>query len=167
MDKKIVTLDRKQIIAKIMHGDNCEGEYVLAVSPDGENHRIAFESRTALWNSYPDSWLAATIPAMDPDGSGRGLDDAKDFLKIILSDDEFEIAQARNDDGYDKNWLDLAEELKPEDWAENRKISAEWIADEFLRALNGQDNDLDDPDVWGQDHDGKSLAPTNLEFEYA
>jgi len=64
------------------------------------------------------------------------------MLRCALRADKFHHAKARHDTG-DIGWIDLAEELAPEAWNTNRQESALWIAKEWLRALNGEPNDLD------------------------
>jgi len=144
-----VQLDHEQIIAAIEAGDNCNGSRVLAVAPDGSASKVCFLQTTRQWDPYPDGWELIGIPALDPDGSGRASEDAQDMLRSVLSPEAFQAAEDRQQTG-DIGWIDLAEELAPEDWSYNRRESAEWLADAFLAACNGDGLDLNRPHPWGE-----------------
>ncbi len=147
-EKPVIKLDRADIVRRIEMGDNCEGHYVLAVAPDGSNHRVYWSSDSAMWDPWPDGWLTINLPALNPNGSGEESGDAEDMLRSILSEEEFEAAEAQVDEG-DKSWPELAEELRPEDWRVNRREALDWLADAFLAACNGDGTDLNELAPWG------------------
>lgn len=148
MSKPIIKLDRADIVRRIELGDNCEGGYVLAVAPDGSDHRVHWMAYNRQRNPWPDGWLTIGIPALNPDGSGEESVAAEDMLRDCLSEEEFTAADAQVDEG-DKSWPELAEELRPEDWRINRREALDWLADAFLAACNGDGSDLNDVAPWG------------------
>jgi hypothetical protein len=142
-----IKLDRSRIIERIEAGDNCNGNYVLAT--DGTDYGIYWADKNRFWDSWPDSYgFIIEIPALDPEGSGEASEDAADMLCAIFSDAEFQAVEKRHESG-DIGWIELAEELAPEDWEYNRQASAEWLAEAFLAACNGDGGDLNQPNPWG------------------
>lgn len=140
---KTINLDRKEIEQKIAHGDTYNGSYVLAC--DGEQAELHWLERNRPWEPYwlKHPWQIIELPALDPDGSGQALEDAQECLRSCLSRPAFAAAAAREyGAGGDQNWLDLAEELCPEDWAAWQAEQLSWLADEWLHAANGECSDL-------------------------
>lgn len=163
-----IKLDRAEIEEKIKNGDNCEGHYALAVAPDGSDWKNIWSANNRQWDPYPDGWLEIGIPALDPEGSGQGSEDAEDCLKAVLSPEAFQIAKERQQSG-EIGWPALAEELDPEGWAYNRAESAAWMAGVFLAACNGDGDELNDPNPWGYRNDYDEIDPISppAEFEWA
>lgn len=169
-EKPVVKLDRAEIARHIELGDNCEGGYVLAVAPGGSDHRVHWMAKNRQWDPWPNGWLTISIPALNPDGSGKESEDAEYMLKLILSPTEFAAVKAQVREG-DKSWPELAEELRPEDWRVNQREALDWLADAFLYACNGDGGDLNEPAPWGErrgEH-GEPLGDNEppAEFEWA
>jgi hypothetical protein len=160
-----LTVDRQQLINKIVSGDNCDGNHVIVVKESLSRCEFHWSSKTAQWNSWADDDFVANVPALDPEGTGTASEDAEDFLQAVLSADEFSAAKDRYDDGM-IGWVELAEELKPEEWQENRDESASNIADDFLYALNHGTSDFCEEWIWGADYDGEDYPAPKCEFEW-
>jgi hypothetical protein len=138
------------------------------VAPDGSDSQVHWVEHNRQWDPYQADWAVASIPALDPESSGRGSEDAQDMLKAILSGADCATAQERYESGK-IGWLDLAEELAPIAWAAGQTEAVMYLADEWLAALNGHSTDpeVGGDEVWGRGCDGESLAPGGLEFEFA
>ena len=162
-----IYLDRKEIITKIIDGNSSNGEYVLAVAPDGSEARVCWANRGRPWNEWPADWLTTPLPSIHPEGSGREGDDALDMLTACLSPEAMAEAQRRHDDD-EERWVVLAEELVPDDWAEGKASYAGDLADEWLWALNGAPARLDVQ--WGghatEEGWEPNEAPAEFEWEH-
>lgn len=160
---RTIQLELDTITAKIMAGDNYSGAYYLAARARDRFARIFWAETQRAWNPWPDDCAVIALPALDPEGSGRASDDAQDMLRATSSPAEFAAAAAQVEAG-ERGWVELAEELHPEDWRYNREETARWLAEEFLRACNGEETDLpDDPPQWsGHDKEGYGPPPARL-----
>lgn len=166
--KQIITLDKTQIANEIQMGDGAFGHRYLAVAPDGSAHKIGWVEDNRQWNPWPNGWLTIGIPALDPDGSGEGSEAAQDFLQDIGKLDEAEALIETEDIGY----IDAAERLDPEGWANHQTEATDWLAEAFLEACNGRGDDLNDPAPWGYEYDEYGQGPISeieppAEFEWA
>lgn len=142
-----IELDRNEIISKMWN--NAYGGYALAVAPDGSDYRVLWVEDNRSWDPWPDGWLVAGIPALDPEGSGLAAEDAEDLLDLIGLRAEAEAMSEAEDIG----WVEAIERLAPEDWEANREEAKAWLSEQWLLAINGEPNDLDDLPAWGYRHD--------------
>ena len=167
MKKQIVKINKTEIIEKIIAGDNCYGNYVIAINPETGKNRIHWSEDNRQWDYWGKNDVIFSIPALDPDGSSKASEDAEDILKRLALTDEAEALRESEDIG----WVEAAERLAPEDWEVNRKETVEYLADEFLNLLNG--NSDDDPAPWGYETDpwGQPIPHTEIappfEFEWS
>ena len=151
MDKPVITLDKAEIIDKMW--DTCNGNHVLAVAPDGSDSRIHWAETNRQWDPWPEDWLVIPIPAIDPDGSGEGSEDAEDLLQLLhLHDQAEELIEAE-----DIGAIDAIERLAPDQWKANREEAAEWLAQAFLDACNGNGLDLNQPAPWAYRYDDQGM----------
>lgn len=161
-----IYLDRAEIVAKIIAGDNASGHYVLAVAPDGCDARIYWAEDNRPWDDWPASWLTTPIPAAHPTGSGRDTEDARDALHAGLDADAFAEAQRRHDEE-EATWVELAEEILGEQWTDLIASYAADLADEWLWALNGAPSDLHSVDMWGARWTEEGCEPNEAPAEFA
>jgi len=164
MDKPVIALDKAEIQAKMW--DTCNGNHVLAVRPDGTGSCIFWAETNRQWDPWPEDWLVIPIPAIDPDGSGEGTEDAEDLLKALgLYDQAQDLIEAE-----DIGTIDAIEQLAPDDWKVNREEAAEWLADAFIDACNGNGLELNQPAPWGYRYDEQGM-PDDIDpparFEWA
>lgn len=153
-----IRLDRAQIQREIELGDNCDGCRVLAVAPDGSQHQIHWNSYTAAWTPWPESWTTIEIPALFPDGSGEEWDMADDCLR----DHGLDRAEIENENGGSNDGIvAYCEKHFPDYMAAARDNQVEFLLDAFLAACNGDGSDLDHPDPWGYtlDRYGRRAVP--------
>ena len=141
----VVKLNRDEIVQKIIMGDTCEGNWALAVAPDGSGHKIVWSQNNRQWDPYPDGWLEIGIPALDPDGSGQAGEDAIDCLRDAKMLTQARVLMEKEDIGP----VDAVLRLAAEYWEVNRYEATDWLAEAFLWACNGDGHDLDTPDPWG------------------
>jgi len=160
VNKPIIKLD-KELVKKNLF-DGAFGSHYLAVSPDGSEYKIGWVENQRHWDPWPSGWLIADIPAVDPDGSGKALDDARDLLGLLYLTEQAKKLSDEQDIG----WIEAIEKLAPEDWKADRAETAIWMSDVFLDAINGiYPNDLDLATPWGWEHDGKEIeAPARFEW---
>jgi len=95
------------------------------------------EIEQAIWNNFgggPGSYGWNYYLCVAEDGDNRRLDEAK-----ALADAE------------DISIVEVTERWYPEDLEYYQSESQNWFAEAFLRALNGEPNDLDIEYVWGED----------------
>jgi len=162
---KTVKLDKEAI--KEAMWDGCNGSHVLAVAPDGSDHRIHWMEDNRQWDPWPDDWLTIGIPALDPDGSGQASEDALERLQELrLMEKAEELMEAK-----DIGSVEAIERLAPDEWEADREASYDWLLDAFISACNGYGGDLNNPDPWGTTgnmYDGPigAIKPP-AEFEWA
>lgn len=164
MDKQTIKLEKAEIIAKIKAGDNCEGGYVLAAAPDGSAIRIHWMQTNRQWDPWPQGWEIIGIPALFPDGDGQESEDAVDRLKDFCLLEKAKAIQEEED----ISLPEIAERLIPEEWTESKEQSADWLADAFLAACNGNGSDLNRPAPWGTrgEYEQEEIQPP-AQFEWA
>ena len=166
MNTKVVKLDKEEIKRAIEMGDNCSGNYVIAINPETGKNRIHWSEDNRQWDNWGKNDVIFSIPALDPDGSGEASEDAEDMLRSLGLHEEAEAIC----DGEGVGWVGAAERLAPEDWEEVNRKTVEYLADEFLNLLNG--NSDDDPAPWGYETDpwGQPIPHTEIappfEFEW-
>jgi transcriptional regulator with XRE-family HTH domain len=156
---RTVKLDMDTIKSAIVQGDNCSGAWYLAVSPDG-NTAIKWAENTRQWNPWGEDDQVFPIPPLDPDGSGRESEDARDMIGSIASERPDEL-KAMGYTGemswYGENGIEeflknfkeeqglsrpeIAEQYFPDDWKVNREEAVNWLLNDFLGALNGIESD--------------------------
>jgi hypothetical protein len=129
MEIKLKKAEIKKAIAENFGGG--VGAYgpahYLIVRPNG-SHRITACERQC----WQDDDYVAGIPAPYGDGSAELSELADEMLEaegLEPADDEGAIA--------------AADRLAPDSWLEWQDEALDWYAEEFLRALNGEFNDLD------------------------
>lgn len=127
----------KGVIQENMY-DGPTGCHVLAVDPNGGEISIHWMEMNRQFDPWPAGSLIAGIPAINPDGSGRELEDAQECLSHSGKLEEAEALMEAEDIGY----TEAADRLIPEEWAIDRAESLDWLATEWLAALNGEPNDL-------------------------
>ena len=162
--KAVIKLDNKEIIENMW--DGCQGQHVLAVAPDGNDHSIHWMEQNRSWDPWPNGWLIIGIPALDPDGSGQALEDAQDLLKLLRLTEKAEALMETDDIGF----IEAIEQLAPEDWKANREMGYDWLADAFLTACNGDGNELNTTAPWGMAGDmygNYEVVEPPAEFEWA
>ena len=137
MTEKTVVLSKEEVVSYMW--DGAYGRHYLIVSPSGET-RIAWADDNRAYDPWsPDDYLAI-IPTLDPDGSGQESEDARDFLKMHMSADEFE------EEEFEEGYIEYAEKRFPEEWKFDREEAANWLFDAFIGALNGWTDEIGD--VW-------------------
>lgn len=168
-----VKLDRKEIESKIEAGNNCNGGYVLAVAPDGSDHKIHWMETNRQWDPWPAGWMTIGIPPLNPEGEGAEWERAKELMKDQLPNaDEPHDADYVEEKLYqaDVSIVTYVEDHFPNEWKAYNEEAVDWLADAFLQACNGDGNDLNDPTPWGHasEYEGYDpiIAPP-AEFEWA
>lgn len=160
----VIKLNKQEVISKMWN--TCEGSHVLAVAPDGSDAAIYWIQDNRQWDPWPDGWRVISIPALDPDGSGEGTEDAEDLLQFLgLHEQAEELIEAE-----DIGWIDAVERLAADQWKANREEAAEWLADAFLDACNGDGLELNQSAPWGYSYDDQGMPVSDIqspaEFEW-
>lgn len=139
--KKIIELDKATIKRFIEKGDNCDGNFVLLVDAEEASYRVAWMRKNGECRKAESDWVFG-IPALDPDGSGRASEDAEWFLEnaseVTESMGEIEAIM----DAEDWSYVEFCENRYPEEWAEIRRESLDWLADEWIESMVEKWSDL-------------------------
>ena len=150
-----IKLDRNAIQNAIRQGDNCDGSYVLAVSPDGDDHRVHWAQSNRQWDPWDIEWVIIGIPALFPDGQSEESGLAETMLSDMRRLDEAKrIAEAE-----DIGLPEIAERLDAERWQQYQDEAVDWYLYAFLAACNGDGSDLNDPAPWGYVYSEDSEVP--------
>lgn len=165
MSKKLVVVDRESLRDAIEKGDNCDGGYVLAVSPDGETS-IHWSSNTSQWDSWGKDDVIISIPAMIPEGDGEYYYEAESSFDWGKNGNPTLEKVEEMVDNLEYNTPFAWMEENAQDWVEAYRDNAlDWLESAFENLLNGYGDDLNDPDPWrGQEIDGRSPEDV-FEFE--
>jgi len=150
----ILALNKDAILACITAGDWPGGAYYLVVCEDMA--RVVGYERNSLLKPWPAKAMVARIPALDPEGSGQASEDAWSMIKSLGK-----LAEAQEwAEEHDESLVEYCITMMNEDWAENRREGADFLAEEFLDALN-------DPktEIFGFDRSGQPRQPT-VRFEW-
>jgi len=164
MNEKTIKLDKAEIIKNMW--DNCQGSHVLAVAPDGSDSETHWMENNRQWDNWPEGWLTIGIPSIDPEGSGQSGEDANYLLCLLNLTEQAEALMEAEDIGP----VEAVERLAPEDWEANREETADWLADAFLAACNGDGSDLNQSSPWGYaggPYDEPIEIEPPAEFEWA
>lgn len=163
-EKQIIKLDKEEISKAIEDGDNASGQRWLAIRPNGDS-QIHWADRNRQWDPWADDAYRIGVPALNPDGSGEESEDAKALLQTLGLQEQAETLIETEDLG---GWAEAAERLAPDDWAEERANSLEWLADAFLSACNGEGSELNDLAPWGYTYESEYGPQTEIEppFEF-
>lgn len=172
--KPIIKLNQERIKDEIQKGDNCNGSRVLAVAPDGSDHRIHWMENNRQWDPWPEGWLIIGIPALFPDGTGEENELAESLLRDYLpNEDEPHDADHIMEKLYqaDISIHDYIEGHFSTEWNDYVEEATDWLAEAFLAACNGYGQDLNMLSPWGYtyEEDGypeKEIEPP-AEFEWA
>jgi len=122
--------------------------YYLCVAEDGSRYEIHAIENWQQMECYQNRGdYIAGIPAPYGDGTSQLSDDAAEFLKDNRRLDEAKALA----DAEDISIVEVTERWYPEDLEYYQSESQNWFAEAFLRALNGEPNDLDIEYVWGED----------------
>jgi len=161
-----IKLDKSKIKELIENGDNCDGNYILIVFKDGK-FKTTWMQKDATYYPQIDSNFVVTIPALDPDGDGKASEyawwlaenssvvlEAKEQIENILDDKDWSI-------------IEFLENQYPEEWLAEREDSIEWIADQWLLALNEKPNDLHDANFMYEFYDGQEFKTRERVFEFS
>lgn len=154
-----IKLNLNDIKEQIKKGNNCNGSRVLAVAPDGSDHRIHWMENNRQWNPWPDAWLIIGIPALFPDGEGAELEMAEECLRDNLpSEDEPHDADYIMEKLHqaDVSVVTYAHDHFPNYMQAAEEDAVAFWADAFLAACNGDGTELEDPAPWGYEYDDES-----------
>ena len=170
-----VAISKAAVTTAIQQGDNYSGKWVLVVER-GEA-TVKWDEANQSFNQWSDDAQVFAIPALDPDGSGREGEDARDMLKSICDDRPAELAAMGYTGGdtwefiqevhenKDVSWAELCEKFFADDWHTNREEGIAFLADEFLADLNNEMSDLYND---GLDAEGNCAVTPRLHvFEWA
>ncbi len=135
-----VKIDKAEIKQLIETGDNCDGTHILIVFENGET-KTGWLSTTGEYYPECDINFIANIPALDPDGSGKESEDAWDLIELSDIQETKEQIETVLDEE-DISVVEWLETHYPEEWKEDREMGKEWLAEEWLKALNAEHNDL-------------------------
>lgn len=154
-----IKLNLNDIKEQIKKGNNCNGSRILAVAPDGSDHRIHWMENNRQWNPWPDSWLIIGIPALFPDGEGAESEMAEECLRDNLpSEDEPHDADYIMEKLHqaDVSVVTYAHDHFPNYMQAAEEDAVAFWADAFLAACNGDGTELEDLAPWGYEYDDES-----------
>jgi hypothetical protein len=132
-----VVIDRGELIAAIRHSDTCEGQWVLC----GTCGQIVWESFSRSSYHGCDGPLHA-LPCWNPDGSGIAHEHFAEWIRlngVMTAERRDQLSALLEDSG----WEDIAEDALSDeeraDWEYAVQIDLEFLAEEFLAYLNGEE----------------------------
>lgn len=145
MEKQIISISKEEITENMW--DSAYGRHYLVITPEGEAS-VTWADNQRQWDPWSDEDFTASVPAIDPEGSGRESEDAQEFLRVMMSAEEFDA-----EDGFDDGYIEFAEKNFSDDWKINRQEVSDWTFDAFIAALNGDTVDLGYGCIWGYTQD--------------
>lgn len=146
--KKIV-INRQELREVIERGDNCSGNFVIAISPSG-NYSIMWAENNRHWYNWRNDDIVVSIPSLIPEGSGDFYLDMKEMYPF--GNPTLEEVEQMVEDRYFCNIAEWIEVNNPEWYQEFIDTSLDFLVNEFIFDLN---NDTDN--LFGeQTVDGKS-----------
>ena len=152
-DRKIV-LNKDQIRSLIEDNFGCRTghgwSYTMVVRPSGRTTIGPMMCRRP-WDPWGDDDYVVDLPAPFGDGSDTLEQVANDFLQDTGMSEAAEAMMAADD----ITVVEAAERLDPMGWVSRQWDVADWVADEWLKALNGKPNDL-----------SLDLEPSPFRFEF-
>jgi len=136
---KHIFLNKDEIQLAIQAGNTCDGDRYLIVSPAGD-WRVAFVQRTRTWDPWGPYNQVFCIPPLFPDGSGTDTEEAEACIQTYQS-----LPVAHDIMGEaDISAMEYCEKYLSDEWQAWQAERIEWIAEEFLSALNEEPNALQD-----------------------
>ena len=160
--KTTIKLNQVEVKKAIGLG-NGDGQYFLAVAPDGTTRLHWYYPPAGRPAPWPKDSTIIGLPSLFPDGEGAEWEMAEECLKDydILSEGEA-ICEAEG-----IGMAEVCERLIPKEWGEYRGDILDWLAEAFLDACNGG-TDLNRPAPWGYEHEyGESTGVAkSLPFEF-
>ena len=152
--KTTIKLNQVEVKKAIGLG-NGDGQYFLAVAPDGTTRLHWYSPAGGRPAPWPEASAIIGLPSLFPDGEGAEWEMAEECLKDydILSEGEA---------------ICECERLIPKEWKEYQENILDWLAEAFLDACNGDGTDLNRPAPWGYEHEyGESTGVAKtLPFEF-
>lgn len=140
---KTVSIERKEIMAAMVRGDNCDGSPVLVVADNGE-WRIGWRRHQGE-DRFHESDLILPIPSLWPDGSGNEGIEAQECIERNLAnlpglrslDDVEDYCEE-----HDISAAEFCEKFLAEDWQAQVENNLEFLLSNWLAAVNEAPNDL-------------------------
>lgn len=162
-----IKLDKNKIRQLIEKGDNCDGNYILVVFEDGK-FKTTWMQKDGTRYPQREGNFVADIPALDPDGSGGASEDA-----WWLAENSSAITETKEQiedilDAKDWSIVEFLANRYLDKWIEERKESKNWLADQWLAALNKEPNDLhDNVEHYYEFYDGQEFQTRERVFEFS
>jgi hypothetical protein len=149
-----IKINYSKIRETIHKGDTTQGNYFLRVTPNGDS-AIIWAENSRIWDTWnPEDYLA-NIPSYDPTGTGAEYEAGIYFLK----QHGYEIDQI--DAIADKlGVVDYVETAYAEEWQEEIQETLDFLADEFLDALNNDDQ------IWGYTAEEDGIVSNKPDFTF-
>jgi hypothetical protein len=163
---KEVKLSKAEIQQRIITGNNCDGNQILIVFEDG-TYKLSWMQNDGSYYPQRDSNYVYDIPPLDPDGSGKASDDAWCLVEnsSAITETKEQIEEILDDE--DWSIVEFLESRYADEWKEERKDSVEWLAEQWLAALNNEPNDLHDDNFYYEYYDGQEFLTREQKFQFS